>query len=448
MTVSYNPSIAVQNLAFLVDTANPKSYTNGENLFINSEKYSGYSSAGNFVIFPNTSTVVTPAGTTASSLLVNVGVTNYSQISQGYFTTAPGYYTISYYFRPASTSTVSLLLGTQGYDTAQAGGLYFRIVLDLSSRAFRSPQLVTSTTASTTTVVTDFSYSAVDAGSGWTRCSVTTNLTTATPFTSVYGGFYSGIYGQTLASTGTGVYTWGWQLEASSTVTNYVPTTTTISPRSLTWTDLTGRGNNLSINSYVLYTANLGQAMATGVFTTNSSTQSFAYIPQQFFNTSSATNVSYALMINANWAANQYYQTLIGMQSSAFAYVATLNMDQGVSKLLCVDFRTPSASDRSIITYDMTAYINQWCLITYTFNAGQHTLYINNQQVAQATGVNTRFPNWPAGVVASGYAIGTNIDSGRPIGDAKISWSAVYNKTLSLAEVTQNYNALRGRYGI
>jgi hypothetical protein len=393
--------------------------------------------------------VVTPAGTTASSLLVNIGVTNYSQISQGYFTTANGYYTISYYVRPFSTSTISLLLGTQGYDTAQAGGLYFRIVLDLSSRAFRSPQLVTSTTASTTTVVTDFSYSAVDAGSGWTRCSVTANLTTATAITNIYGGIYVGTYGQTLASTGTGVYTWGWQLEASSTVTNYVPTTSVNRPRSLTWTDLTGRGNNLSINSYVLYTANLGQAMATGVFTTNSSTQSYASISQQFFNTSSATNVSYSFMINANWPANTYYQTLMGMQSSGFASVATLVMANNPG-VLYVDFRSPAwgTADRNIISYDMTPYTNRWCLITYTFNAGQHTLYVNNQQVAQATGSNTLFPPWPSGVAASGYALGTNIDSARPIGDAKISWSAVYNKTLSLSEVTQNYNALRGRYGI
>ena len=452
MTVSYNPSIAVQNLAFLVDTANPKSYTNGENLWTWSENQplGLIGGGGGNTFFVNTATTVTPTGTTASTLVLNASTSNqYNFMSEQFGGSFPGYYTMSYYVKPYSTSTITMILGTNGFNQYYSSGTVWATVYINPITTAMSVRGLSNSNTNVNTIA-DFKWGSIPAANGWTRYWLTANLTTTTgAIATVLGGFYIGDPGTCGLAAGTGVYTWGWQLEASSTVTNYVPTTSVNSPRSLTWTDLTGRGNNLSINSYVLYTANLGQAMATGVFTTNSSTQSYASISQQFFNTSSATNVSYSFMINANWAANQYYQTLMGMQSSGFASVATLVMASAPG-LLYLDFRSPAwgSADRNIISYDMTPYTNRWCLITYTFNAGQHTLYVNNQQVAQATGSNTLFPPWPSGVAASGYALGTNIDSARPIGDAKISWSAVYNKTLSLSEVTQNYNALRGRYGI
>jgi len=451
MSISYNPSIVTQNLALLVDTVNPKSYTNSENLFYYSENlnYSGYTNLSAYTVTYATS-VISPAGTTSTNTVIGASTSaNYSYISQQYITGQGGYYTFSMYAKPGTTGTITLIHGTNGFYTPNGTStVYATVIVDLPTSTMTLRGLSQGTGNNNT--IADFSWGKTPAANGWTRYYIIANLTTSTnlwPMTSVNAGFYVGIPGNTSAANGLNMYAWGLQLENSTQMNSYTPTAGSNAFRSLIWNDISGNNNNLTIGGGIY---NPGQSMSSGVFFTNSATVCSASASQNFLKTTSATNVSYSFTINANWYADQYYQTLFGMQSSGFTYVATLILDNAVSPIgdLCVDMRSPLGNDRDIIQYNMLPYSNQWILLTYTFNTGTHSLYVNNNLVAQASGNNKIFPGWPSGVSNSGFAIGTNLDSARPIGNANIGWVAVYNSTLTLDQITQNFSALRGRYGI
>lgn len=77
----------------------------------------------------------------------------------------------------------------------------------------------------------------------------------------------------------------------------------------------------------------------------------------------------------------------------------------------------------------------QWTVVGDTTNGS--TFYINGSQVgtsvAQSAGGN--YHKWLGGAAGS-----------QPFG--YLGWIGLYNTKLTLAQITQNYNALRGRYGV
>jgi hypothetical protein len=118
------------------------------------------------------------------------------------------------------------------------------------------------------------------------------------------------------------------------------------------------------------------------------------------------------------------------------------NFFQGVNFI----FRTYAISNTDL-TFVVATYItlNQWNHIVCTYGSGVKTIYVNGIQVAQATGItgtlNTNQGNQYIGKYGS--LSGTPYPFSGSIGVSK-----VYNRSLSAAEVSQNFNALRGRYGI
>jgi len=95
-----------------------------------------------------------------------------------------------------------------------------------------------------------------------------------------------------------------------------------------------------------------------------------------------------------------------------------------------------------VVTSSVAAIANQWVNITGVWNAGSSlSLYVNGsfQSSRAITTTTLRSSN-------SGWVLGrlTTTSYSSQI----ISNTSVYNRTLSESEVQQNYNALRGRYGI
>ena len=88
---------------------------------------------------------------------------------------------------------------------------------------------------------------------------------------------------------------------------------------------------------------------------------------------------------------------------------------------------------------------NNWYQIVGTFVSGSQRLYINAAQVATGTATGTIATN------NSGMSIGVlgGYSGARTYYyNGNIAIVRVYNKVLSQSEVTQNYNALKGRFGI
>ena len=131
-------------------------------------------------------------------------------------TAAATTYTLTCYVRPSGTLSNLSFGAYAGADTAI---VTFNVLTGVASSPVSS---------GTGTII---SYSAVPAGNGRYRCSITFNgVTNANlTLTPVYNATQTG-----------GIYLWGVQLEAGSAVTSYIPTTTTSLTRNADAVSMTG----------------------------------------------------------------------------------------------------------------------------------------------------------------------------------------------------------------
>ena len=83
-----------------------------------------------------------------------------------------------------------------------------------------------------------------------------------------------------------------------------------------------------------------------------------------------------------------------------------------------------------------------WYQVVGTFTSGSRILYINGVQV-NSNGTTGTLSTNTSGMFVGAYGTGTGYYY-----NGQLSICRVYNRVLSAAEVAQNFNALRGRYGV
>lgn len=91
-----------------------------------------------------------------------------------------------------------------------------------------------------------------------------------------------------------------------------------------------------------------------------------------------------------------------------------------------------------------TIYTNQWSMLSMAYNGSTTTTYLNTSVVGS--------PQSQTGNISSGtaYHVGTYsalTDSNHNF-PGKIAHAVMYNRALTAAEIQQNYNALKGRFGL
>ena len=86
---------------------------------------------------------------------------------------------------------------------------------------------------------------------------------------------------------------------------------------------------------------------------------------------------------------------------------------------------------------------NTWNHIVCTYEAGIKTTYVNGAQVGQQTGLTGTISTNATGLFIGAYGPGTSYFL-----NGKIANSRVYNKALTAAEVQQNFNASKSRFGL
>lgn len=101
----------------------------------------------------------------------------------------------------------------------------------------------------------------------------------------------------------------------------------------------------------------------------------------------------------------------------------------------------------TVISIPIANFMNttDWFQVVFTFTSGSQRLYINTAQAGSGNTVATVATN-PNGMSIGAYGGYNGSRSYYYNGD--LSQVRVYNRVLSQAEVTQNFNALRGRYNI
>jgi hypothetical protein len=203
-----------------------------------------------------------------------------------------------------------------------------------------------------------------------------------------------------------------------------------------TWYDRSGNGNNVEIIN--------GPSFSNGEFTLDADADFRA--GSNFMGTTDATNVSYSFSMKFNWGTPTGYKTIFGFQQSSFNRVANFVLNTNKDELE-FDLRTGGTLNRDIFQYNMSSYANQTVLISYTFNSGEHKLYINGDNVSTQSHSLSTFPTFIEGGIG-GFCVGNNLASRRRLQEGTFSHILVYLKTLTPQEIQQNYKAIKGRFGL
>lgn len=206
-----------------------------------------------------------------------------------------------------------------------------------------------------------------------------------------------------------------------------------------TWTDLSGNGNNGTINGATWSSTDGGLFDLDG---TNDNIQ-IAHTSSLSLSTSTSRTVQVWVKVDALPALNTQVP-IIGKLSSSFAfdgYWAGMFSNGGVIR--CV---TNGTAVQRISNSTLTIAIDTWYLFTFTSiissTAGSTKVYIDNTEYISAAHGNDGYSEsnplylgWIGSGVSSNYLNG------------KIGACYFYDKQLSTAEIAQNYDATKARYG-
>jgi hypothetical protein len=198
-----------------------------------------------------------------------------------------------------------------------------------------------------------------------------------------------------------------------------------------TWSDLSGRGNNGTLTNGPTYSsANGGSIVFDGIddyisFPANSIINSNADLTLNFWNkTSSLPN------------NNTSFTLLSGFSPSGYLQVRYATISSITSVQLVKSFVIDMGIFSGFVVSPNTSY-----LITITLNKSTNTwsLYVNGTYISSLISNQT--------FTTSAPTLGINYSGIEPFPGNMYSFS-YYNRALSASEISQNFNALRGRYGI
>lgn len=189
-----------------------------------------------------------------------------------------------------------------------------------------------------------------------------------------------------------------------------------------TWYDLSGNGSNATLSGVTYNSSNLGYLDFDGG-------SDFATVPA-----------------SSNWAFGQ------NGTIEQWVYVRGSN---GNNRFYCTNNNT-SSLDAYLNGSGYTIYFhgnsvgttssiptNQWVQLVVTYNSGTISVYFNgNSQPLTGTTTGYNITN-----STSTLYIGRYVISPYEL-NARISIMKIYNRGFSQSEIQQNFNALRGRFGI
>lgn len=393
MAVFSGPEISNSGLVLHLDASNLKAYDRYENLALNSEALNLWNNNGNAISIA-TNADIAPDGTLTADVLSQTAVTAASRwISSNNLTYTAGItYTLSIWLKKVS-----------GTDAQPAISLWVNGGL----------------TQSVGTLTTS-----------WVRYSA--SFTPGTTLSSAFSGLNISWSDQGVANNFT-FAAWGFQVEVASQVTDYYPTTSSTKTRGTTWSDMSGSGlvatktGSKSPGYPELRTVNSGSFnFIGGIINDAYGIFSVPSIPSF-----SALSV-FAWYKTSNTADSK---TILRMDNSDFEL--SINSSNQVYTSAGTNF-----DDVNVSTNQANATNGNWHNVGLTFD-GQ-TLIQYYDSVQTGTTVRGTATTTAAGVLR----IGTRNDAYLQHFVGDISCITLYNRVLTASEVRQNFNALRGRYGV
>ena len=187
-----------------------------------------------------------------------------------------------------------------------------------------------------------------------------------------------------------------------------------------TWYDISGQGNNGTLINGVTWDSNVGG----GSLVLNGASSQYISVPCNM----SATN--YTVMASARYASTgSYTQRIISALNNNWLLGHWGSTTQNYYAEGWVSAVSAGALDTNWRIYAGTGDIV----------GDSYTIYVNNAVTAGPNNAGSQGPN---NFALGSYAGSSEFSSGY------VGFLFVYNRVLTATEIAQNYNALKGRYGL
>ena len=201
-----------------------------------------------------------------------------------------------------------------------------------------------------------------------------------------------------------------------------------------TWTDLKGLADVTLLNGPTFSSDNLGSIVFDGE-DDNSQFGGNPGVSNNIFNPTANSVCAWVYNEDINTDG-----TVVGNYSAQYL----LYMDRGdAGPGYRVLYRLASGLNATSVN-NVNAIQDQWQYVVSTFSGTTVVLYVDGEEIE------TKGPFSSTTLVTStsNIAIGADTPNGSRDWDGKISNVSMYNKALTAAEVKQNYNSLKGRFGL
>ena len=206
-----------------------------------------------------------------------------------------------------------------------------------------------------------------------------------------------------------------------------------------TWIDESGNGYNAIISGSATYVSNNGGGIKLNNTSANGGGNDFISVP---YNIPSST---LTVEVVASFNPTSFWGTIWGNDfwSGGRGYLAYIPSSTIIS------YGKPGSQTLETITASNS--IRHW---TFVINGTQHSLYLNSVQVGttDTVSIQTLFATselyFGARHVNTGIGPADRMNSSITANQPVFYQMRVYNKALSVAEITQNFNVIKGTYGI
>ena len=424
MGVGYNPKIVTDGLVLCLDAANPKSYNYNIVTYSQDFTNAAYSKSTGLI---SATGVLAPDSTLTATTMTDDDAANWESFGRSF--TVPNdstSYNISIYIRKTTGATST----RTGFNVSFTGGTTksynIRFNADTGVAAGGDSNLVTS-----------------ENNNFWRLSFTVSNNSTGN--TSLNISYYpaTGIYDGGDVATVTGSHTvWGFQVTRGATL---LPYRINVNDSTATWTDLSSRRtsnliNRPSFSNDAIVTNDLNSYIsipynANERWTPRGSVGSSQKTIEIWFKSSDATG---GCVVTAPWNGSGGYNYQI---FPSIWYLANINYNYGgiVNQSYAVNLIDGA-------NHQLVCWVNSTNMGYYIdggkYSGSQaHGITID----VGASGVNSQLPTaigttYPYGEGWAGSA-GSNLEGSYYV-------CRIYNKVLSAAEIKQNFNATRGRFGI
>ena len=205
------------------------------------------------------------------------------------------------------------------------------------------------------------------------------------------------------------------------------------------WTDSSGNGYNAIISGSATYVSNNGGGIKLNNTLANGGGADFISVP---YNINSST---VTVEIVASFNPTSFWGTIWGNES----YSAGRGYFAFVQNSSTITYGKSGAVTQETITASNS--IRHW---TFVINGTQHSLYLNGVQVGvtDTLAIQTLFTTndfyFGSRHINAGTGHQDKLNSSISANQPVFYQMRVYNKALSVAEITQNLNVVRGTYGL